>query len=104
MIKMSKWNVETNPLRLRRLGKLSEELGELQAVVSRCIIQGIDETDPSSLQVNRARLQEEIADVLAQCICTVKTLELNHELIIERSESKQAQMAEWESYFTQPKE
>jgi hypothetical protein len=51
--KLSKWVPTTDPMTLRRMGKLTEELGELQSVAARVVIQGIDETDPSSGKVNR---------------------------------------------------
>ena len=63
---MNSWHVATNKMEQRRLGKTTEELGELLGVIGRIGIQGIDEIDPSSGQTNRARLQDEIADTMAQ--------------------------------------
>jgi hypothetical protein len=63
----SPWKPEADPVNLAILGKLSEELGELSGIVSRCIIQGIDGREPRSDVANRAALQDEIADVAA-CI------------------------------------
>ncbi len=104
---MNKWNIETEPLRVRRLGKLLEELGELgkevgelSAVASRCIIQGIDEVDPSSQEVNRTRPENELADVMAQCVVTIRTLQLNAPAISERCARKETQMAEWEALYS----
>lgn len=51
-VKMSKWIPTTDLLQLRRLGKLGEELNELGAVASRCIIQGLYEIDPASNKIN----------------------------------------------------
>lgn len=93
---LSKWVPTRDGRQLRRLGKLAEELGELQAVAARCIIQGIDEVDPSSGRVNRARLQDELADVLAQCSVTMATFGLDKAYIDARSFTKRAQMDEWE--------
>jgi NTP pyrophosphatase (non-canonical NTP hydrolase) len=81
------------------MGKLGEELGELQAVASRCIIQGIDEVDPESGKINRRRLTEEIADVYAQLDCTITALNLDVVAIEERRERKCGYMREWESMF-----
>lgn len=96
---MSKWTPTTDLMQLRRFGKLCEELGELSNVAARCIIQGIDEVDPGTGKVNRQRLEDEIADVLAQCYVTVEKLGLNCEAIDLRRSNKERQMAEWESLF-----
>lgn len=93
---MNPWHVETDKLRLRRLGKLGEELGELQAVVSRCIIQGIDAFDPATNLPNRERLWKEMADVYAQLDCCVADLMLDRAKITDRRNEKCLQMAEWE--------
>jgi NTP pyrophosphatase (non-canonical NTP hydrolase) len=81
------------------MGKLLEECGELVAVAARCIIQGIDEVDPSSNRLNNARLSDEVADVLAQCSTTVKALGLDAAAIARRVAKKEADMAEWEAMF-----
>jgi len=93
---VTEWIHESDPVRLRRLGKTGEELGEAMAVVSRCIIQGIDEIDPSSGKTNRLRLEEELADVLAQIECTVDAFGLRTDFIKERGAKKVEQMAVWE--------
>jgi NTP pyrophosphatase (non-canonical NTP hydrolase) len=93
---MQKWIPIKNELHLRRFGKLGEELGELQAVVSRCIIQGIDEVDPSTGTINRIRLHDEISDVLAQIHCTIETFGLSHDYISDRKERKITYMAQWD--------
>lgn len=96
---LSKWIPTTDLMMLRRMGKLSEELGELQAVAARCVIQGIDEVDPGSGKANRLRLEQEIADVIAQCEVTMKALGLNESAINMRVYQKAQQMAEWEAMF-----
>lgn len=98
---LSTWYVETDSQRLRRFGKTLEELGELQAVVARCIIQGIDEIDPSSGKVNRKRLEEEIADVDAQLGLLVYSFNLDQQYIHARSNDKVDQMHTWESLVAQ---
>ena len=90
------WYVEIDSQRLRRFGKTLEELGELQAVVARCIIQGIDEVDPSSQKTNRLRLEEEIADVYAQLFLLEERFNLDTEFIAERMMHKTDQMYEWD--------
>jgi len=93
---MHPWTPTTNALHLRRFGKLGEELGELQAVASRCVIQGIDEIDPSSGRSNRERLVDELADVMAQCLVTMKVFDLESPYIHSRVQKKMEQMDEWE--------
>ena len=90
------WHVDTNEMNLRRLGKTLEELSELSAVVSRIIIQGIDERDPSSRKVNRRRLEEEIADVFAQVELLCHHFSLNSDFIVSRVDEKLNQMSQWE--------
>lgn len=53
------------PIDMKHFGKLSEELGELQAAVARCLIQGIMECEPVTSKPNKQWLEEEIADVEA---------------------------------------
>jgi NTP pyrophosphatase (non-canonical NTP hydrolase) len=96
---MSKWIPTTDLLMLRRMGKLSEELGELQAVAARVIIQGIDEIDPGTGRMNWQRLQDELADVQAQIGCTVLALSLDQAYMARRTAEKIQQMNEWESLF-----
>jgi NTP pyrophosphatase (non-canonical NTP hydrolase) len=96
---LTKWTPTTDLMMLRRMGKLQEELAELANVAARCIIQGIDEVDPGSGKVNRTRLENEIADVLAQCRCTIDALGLDDDHIAERTREKREQMAEWEAMF-----
>jgi NTP pyrophosphatase (non-canonical NTP hydrolase) len=98
-VAMSKGVPTTDLLMLRRMGKFLEELGELQAVAARVIIQGIDEVDPGSGVVNRERLEKEIADVMAQCLTTIDTLSLDEDAIHVRVNEKMRQKAEWESLF-----
>ena len=96
---MNKWIPTTDLLTLRRMGKLGEELGELQTVAARVIIQGIDEVDPGSGKVNRLRLMDELADVQAQIGCTVLAFALDQEYMTRRTAEKMRQMAEWEALF-----
>ncbi|MFN7882631.1 MAG: hypothetical protein ACK5PF_06415 [bacterium] len=93
--KPSPWNPETDPARLKVLGKLSEELGELSSAVARCTIQGIDEAQPVTGKPNREWITEEIADVIA-CITLVRTdFNLDMDLIGTRAEAKLAYLRDW---------
>lgn len=59
------WIPMTDPIELAKFGKFAEELGELMSAVSRCMIQGLDESHPTTGKSNRDWLKEEMADVLA---------------------------------------
>lgn len=96
---VTKWVPTTDLMTLRRFGKLLEELGELTEVASRCIIQGIDELDPSTQRMNRVRLVDEIADVYAQLDETIEAFDLNKFYIEKRREKKRMYMQEWEEMF-----
>jgi NTP pyrophosphatase (non-canonical NTP hydrolase) len=96
---VSKWIPTTDLMMLRRMGKLQEELAELANVAARCIIQGIDEVDPGTGRVNRARLTDELADVLAQCHVTILQLELDFPAISLRCSHKMENMWRWEAMF-----
>ena len=96
---MSKWQHTTDPLHVRRLGKTGEELAELAAVVSRCLIQGLDEVDPSSGKTNRQRLIDETADVRAQLNCNDRAFGLPAEEMAARIAKKEGWMAEWEAHY-----
>lgn len=96
---MNPWEVTTDGPSLRRLGKTQEELAELQKVVARIIIQGIDESDPHSGESNRLSLQKEIADVYAQTSLLVAYYQLDEEELLKRVEMKMARMREWDEFF-----
>ncbi len=97
-IQISPWEPASGKL-LRRLGKTSEELGELSAVVGRMIIKGPGGTDPSSGRLNTDRLSDEIADVYAQLGLLAVDLALDPDYISERIQLKKASMAAWEANF-----
>jgi len=75
------------------------EMHELGVVLNRCIIQGIDEADPKTGKVNREAMQDEIADVIAQCEINIDYFKLDAAKIIERIEMKKSLMVEWEAMF-----
>lgn len=98
--RMNPWRPDDDPRQARRLGKTAEELGELQAVIARIQIQGMDGIDPSSGKTNRQRLIEETADVLAQLQCNREYFGISWEVIAERGQMKYEQMTEWEAHYT----
>lgn len=96
---MQKWVSESDPHKVRRLGKSLEELGELVAVLARCLIQGADEVDPSSGVRNVLRMQNEIADVTTQLRLTAHAYALDQPAMMCRINEKMIQMEMWEDHF-----
>lgn len=91
----SPWIPMSKPIDLKHLGKLAEELGELQAAVSRCIIQGIDATEPTTGKPNRQWLEEEIADVTANIGLNMQHFSLDMQAIHKRSDRKFDYLKRW---------
>ena len=58
------WNPIRNPVTIKIIGKLLEELGELISALARSLIQGIEENHPETGKPNRQWILEEEADVL----------------------------------------
>ena len=75
----SPWKPVRDPLTLKILGKLVEELGELTSAVSRCIIQGIEERHPETGKSNRQWLLEELSDVYASVGLLTNHIEVTDE-------------------------
>lgn len=96
----AKWIPTTDLSELRRLGKLCEEVNELGAIASRCIIQGVYGKDPRTQTCNLKALSDEIADVYVQLHLTVEKFGLDMARIHERFARKEKQMQEWEALFS----
>lgn len=88
MSKASYWVPEFSEVKLKLLGKLAEEAGELTSAAARCIIQGIDESQPVTGKVNQRWLEEEIADVLTMIYFVKKNFNLDNDFITERITDK----------------
>jgi hypothetical protein len=89
------WVPMDDPKDIKHLGKMMEELGELTSAAARCLIQGIDETEPSSGKTNRQWLQEEISDVHATSFLTTQRFELNTTEITARANRKIDHLRKW---------
>jgi NTP pyrophosphatase (non-canonical NTP hydrolase) len=89
------WMPMTGIKDLRVLGKTAEELGECSAVVARCIIQGIDEREPTTGKRNRKWLEEEIADVIANFELTIEEYDLDTNFIEKRVAIKTEYLRRW---------
>jgi NTP pyrophosphatase (non-canonical NTP hydrolase) len=91
----SPWQPIDSKLELKILGKLGEEASELATVVSRCIIQGVDEVQPVTGKSNRLWLEEEIADVLANISIAAAKYQLDENFITKRAEEKIDYLLAW---------
>jgi hypothetical protein len=96
---MLKWMTEPNPVFRRRVGKTGEECAELQKVLCRISMQGLDGCDPRTLKPNRVDLEDEIADVLAQIDLTIDALKLDYDRIAGRANVKRLEMHQWERMY-----
>lgn len=84
-----------NPVDLKHLGKFIEECNEAGSAAARCIIQGINETEPTTNKNNREWLQEEIADVLANTQLVINHFGLNTDAIDKRAKRKMEYLKRW---------
>lgn len=91
----SPWRAESNPAFVAILGKLGEELGELQAAVSRCIIQGVGGTHPVTGKPNLDWLFEEIADVLNMITFARTCFYHDQNLFAARVRRKELHIKQW---------
>lgn len=89
------WHPMTDTVALKHLGKLGEETGELGSAVSRCIIQGIDAGHPVTNKPNRVWLEDEIADVIANCYLVIEHFKLDEDRMMERADAKSKQLRAW---------
>lgn len=92
---LNPWHPITSPVDLKHLGKLGEELGECSAAVARCVIQGIDEAEPTTGKINREWLEDELADVAANALLVIERFGLDQQRMQERAERKAAQLRTW---------
>lgn len=92
---LNPWHPMTEPIDLKHLGKLGEELNEAGAAVSRCIIQGIAESEPVTGKSNREWLEDELADVIANAELVTSHFGLNRARMKARIERKKAHLRAW---------
>ncbi len=97
---VSPWVPMNKAIDLKHLGKLLEELGEATSIVSRCLIQGIDEKQPVTGKLNRDALEEELADVEANIELVRRHFMLD--VRQHRRERKIAQLSAWHSMLEEP--
>lgn len=90
------WHLISDKVDLKILGKLQEELGELQSAIARCIIQGVDGVHPVTGKSNRLWLAEEVADVYASMsIAVERFLAESRKIIHDRKHDKLTYLKRW---------
>ena len=89
------WHPMTDPVDLKVVGKLIEELGECISAAARCQIQGIDEVEPVTKYPNRLWLEDEIADVQCCIKIAVEHFGLDVNRIDVRQDRKQPLLLAW---------
>jgi hypothetical protein len=89
------WIPMTDPVDISHLGKFNEELSEAGAAASRCLIQGIDEKEPTTGKVNRDWLEDEIADVIALIELNIGQFMLDMNKIRTRADRKKKYLTRW---------
>lgn len=92
---VSPWVPMCEPIDIKHIGKMIEEFCECGAALARSLIQGIDEVEPTTKKPNRQWLQEEIADVLANCQLVVAHFDLDKDAIRERRDRKKVRLSAW---------
>lgn len=94
---LNPWMPMTRPLDLKHLGKLGEEVCEAGAAIFRCIIQGIEESEPVTGKPNREWLEDEIADALANIDLVCEHFSLDAARIQRRIDRKKTHLRGWHS-------
>lgn len=92
---VSPWVPMSRPIDQKHLGKLAEETSELGAATARCLIQGIDESEPVTKKPNREWLEDELADVKANSELVIEHFGLDQARIDARTAKKKVQLREW---------
>lgn len=94
-IEPSPWVPMTNPRDIKVIGKNIEELCEAGAAAARCLIQGINETEPSSGRLNKTWYANELADVAATSRISMEHFGMDRGSIDERIRRKYAFLMRW---------
>lgn len=87
------WLPEPDLITHQALGKLAEELGEAAQIAARCLIQGLDASDPKSGIPNREALAKELADIHAASFFVADVVGLR--IDAARVANKQAGFHRW---------
>lgn len=91
----SVWQPEQDKVNIALYGKALEELNECGSIIARCLIQGLEESEPEGKYLNREKLEEEIADVYTTLGHLQDSLHLNTQRIERRAENKYIFLSKW---------
>lgn len=94
-VALNPWHPISDPVTLKHFGKLAEEVNELGSIIARCIIQGVNEANPETGQINKFALENELADVLAGYQLITEHLNLDRERMVNRANYKAKRLREW---------
>lgn len=91
------WKPMDKSIDLKHMGKLGEELNECASAINRCIIQGIDEPEPTTGKINRQWLKDEMIDVMVNIdlVCEHFGINLFDEDATKRYEKKKKYLKQW---------
>lgn len=92
---LNPWSPMTDPVAVKHLGKLAEELAEAGAATARCYIQGIDECEPVTKKPNRQWLEDELADVRANSELVMEHFGLDCARMDQRVQRKKEHLRAW---------
>lgn len=92
---LSPWTPDTDKTHLRVMGKALEELSECSNALARCIIQGIEESEPVTGKPNRKWLTEEVADAITTLRLVQRYMGLDPAEIAARVLRKEAGLEGW---------
>lgn len=93
--KLNPWHPMTDPVDLKHMGKLLEELNEAGSATARCLIQGINEVEPTTKKLNKLWLEEEMADVIANFELVQERFGLDMGFINNRVTQKKLRLRTW---------
>lgn len=89
------WIPIDSKIELAILGKLQEELSELQAIIARIIIQGVYEKDPDTGIINIKAMEDEMADVDALSNIAAMHFNLSNNNMSIRTQRKMTHIKNW---------
>ena len=96
MADITLWLPESRTVIHQALGKAAEEAAELSKILSRCLIQGLDASDPKTGIPNRVSLAEELADMDAAIAWLFEVIPMNDEDHNARADRKLDGFRRWQ--------
>lgn len=97
----SPWVPMSEPIDIKHIGKLIEELGECVSAAARALIQGIDSREPVTGKVNLEWLEDEFADVQANITLNLLHFGLDTKRIGARAQRKMEHLRKWHAMLVE---